>query len=81
MSSQEAVEPAPPNEAKANESPAPKTDAPEPEGSASTPTPATPSTANLTKRDYEVMSRVVKFLTEYKNEEYVYPSVLYTSYY
>lgn len=25
----------------------------------------------LTKKDYEVMSKIVKYLTEYKNEEYV----------
>lgn len=28
-------------------------------------------TAGLTKKDYEVMSRIVKYLTEYKDEEYV----------
>jgi hypothetical protein len=30
----------------------------------------TRSIPSLSKRDYETMSRVVKYLTEYKNEEY-----------
>lgn len=32
-----------------------------------------PPTDVLTKKDYEEMSKVVKYMTEYKNEEYVVP--------
>jgi hypothetical protein len=29
------------------------------------------TSSGLTKKDYEVLSKIVKYLTEYKNEEYV----------
>lgn len=33
--------------------------------------PPPPTKDGLSKKDYEVMSKIVKYLTEYKNEEYV----------
>jgi chromatin structure-remodeling complex subunit RSC1/2 len=65
MSSQDPADPAPPAEIKEEDPAAPKpiaTDAPT--------APTTPPAAGLTKKDYEAMSKIVKYLTEYKNEEY-----------
>jgi len=69
MASQSPPPPAPSAEIKVEETAVLESNATEP--ASGTPAPGTPTPAGLTKQDYEVMSKLVVRLIEFKDDEYI----------